>query len=474
MSMPKPTAQQSAAAAQLADLPKPRIVIHGGAGNVTRENLPPSSAQYAAYTAFLRHLLLTGYADLFYGARAVDTACYIVQLFEDHPAFNCGRGAVFTRAGTIELEASVMVSRPLSPATGAPEKRRAGASGEKRGVGVALLSHVKNPVLLAKELLLRDGDGDGAEDGDARAARRHNFLSGPEAERLAATWGLDIVDQSWFWTERRWNEHQRGLHAPHPPHAGGGEYLPQGTVGCVVMDRYGHLCVATSTGGTTNKLPGRIGDTPTLGAGFWAEEWPVPAPVPPLPAAASPLVTGLRWLVPECLPAPPPPPPASEKQHQHPRTRAVALSGTGSGDYFLRLAAAHSIAARCRFGGRPLAAAVRDVVGRGGEMQRAAEAAGRWADGSGAGEGGVVAMDDEGAVVWDLNCAGMFRGFIDDAGTTKVLAALSCPAPALPSPAPPDGRWAGWLLTVTLCCRLLCTPTRKCIDRRRYWWAGLR
>lgn len=422
-----PAQQCAAQAAQLGQLPKPRIVIHGGAGNVTRENLPPSSPQYAAYADFLRHLLRTGHADLLSGARAVDTACRVVQLFEDHPAFNCGRGAVFTRAGTIELEASVMVSRPLS--AGAPGKRR--ASGEKRGVGVALLNRVKNPVLLAKELLLRDAggsDGDGAtEDGDAHAACRHNFLSGPEAERLAANWGLDIVDQSWFWTERRWKEHLRGLHPPQ--HGSSGEYLPQGTVGCVAMDRYGHLCVATSTGGTTNKLPGRIGDTPTLGAGFWAEEWPVPAsvpPPPPPPIAASPLATGLRWLLPECLPAPPkclPAPPADAKQ---PQTRAVALSGTGSGDYFLRLAAAHSIAARCRFGGRPLAAAVRDVVGRGGEMQRAAEAAGRWADGSGAGEGGVVAMDGEGSIVWDLNCAGMFRGFVDDAGTTKVLAALPC------------------------------------------------
>ncbi|KAF8246739.1 N-terminal nucleophile aminohydrolase [Wilcoxina mikolae CBS 423.85] len=372
---------------------QPRIIVHGGAGSISRKNLPPGSAAYNSYITFLRNVLITGYIDLFNGASALDAACYVVKLFEDNPLFNCGRGSVFTRDGKNELEASVMVTR--------------GRGSEKRGVGVTLLRRVKNPILLAKELLVRGDE------------TKHNYLSGDEAERLAESWGLEIVDDSWFWTERRWKEHLRGLEnelrgEDHEEEME--EYLPQGTVGCIVMDRQGSICVATSTGGMTNKLTGRVGDTPTLGAGFWAEEWEVPREIErPIPNA-SPLMKGLEYFLPECFPIQS----TSAQLEKYPstKTRAIALSGTGNGEYFLRLVAAHNVAARCRFGNHAMKAAVKEVIGEGGEMQKAAESIGRW--GTGEGEGGFIAMNEKGEVAFDLNCGGMFRGYIDDQGTTKV------------------------------------------------------
>ena len=298
----------------------------------------------------------------------------------------------------------------------------------KRGVGVAMLTKVKNPILLARELLVR-GEGDGG----ASSGQGHNFLSGKEAEKLAVEWGCEVVDPGYFWTERRWEEHLRGLKKEKEFSASDGvpdedlqgenaEYLPQGTVGCVAMDIHGNLCAATSTGGLTNKLPGRIGDTPTLAAGFWAEEWQ--ANVPALNLPSSSILTSFWNLLTSCLPTAASTS-ANEKQPllegsvdhpTRPPTRAVALSGTGNGDYFLRLAAAHNIAARCRFGGLSLKEAAEAVVGRGGEMQRAAGE--RW--GLGDGSGGVIGLDEKGNVVMVMNCGGMFRGYIDEEGKARV------------------------------------------------------
>jgi L-asparaginase len=369
---------------------EPRIVIHGGAGNVTRQSVPPSSPAYVAYVSSLRAILTAAHTQLLSGASALDVAAAAVVAFEDNPLFNCGKGSVFNRAGRNELEASVMVTR--GPGYG------------KRGVGVELLTTVKNPILLAKEVLLRG----------AREGVPHNCLSGKEAEMLAAKWGLEIVDEGYFYTEKRWKEHLRGLERGREGEME--EYLPQGTVGCVVMDRWGTLCAATSTGGFTNKLPGRIGDTPTLGAGFWAEEWEVEVRMGSL------LAQGLRYLLPFCAPSPTHAEsqrllPGDEKEPRT-KTRAVAMSGTGNGDYFLRLAAAHNVAARCRFGNTSLKEAMREVVGVGGEMQRAAEELGRWGEGDG--EGGFIGIDEEGNVVMDLNCGGMFRGTVDSDRNTKV------------------------------------------------------
>jgi L-asparaginase len=246
----------------------PRIVIHGGAGNITRNNLDQDV--YHAYRSALLSILNSSRVLLSKpGATALDVATYAVSMLEDNPLFNAGHGAVYTTAGTHELEASVMVSKGY----------------HKRGVGVMEVSGAKNPIKLARELLIRGEDADGG------GAGGHVQLAGETANKLAETWGLEIVSPGYYWTKRRWDEHRRGLGKStdretyqkhkrraygcssyvaecaanardlntHDPSWNGHEYLPQGTIGAVVLDSDGMLCVATSTGGLTNKLPGRIG-----------------------------------------------------------------------------------------------------------------------------------------------------------------------------------------------------------------------
>ncbi|KAI9811529.1 MAG: hypothetical protein M1832_000872 [Thelocarpon impressellum] len=399
----------------------PRLIIHGGAGNITRENLPPSS--WAAYRASLLAVLRSTHALLADGTSALDAATHAVSLLEADPLFNAGRGAVFTRDGANELEASVMVSR----------------GAHKRGAAVSLLRRVKHPILLAKEMLLRGDDADGRGGG----AFQHAHLSGAPAEALAGQWGLDTVDPAYFFTQRRWDDHIRGLRRERDATGSASwdaaEFVPQGTVGAVALDAAGVLCVATSTGGLTNKLPGRIGDTPSFGAGFWAEEWAVPLPLP-LPSNPSPaldwiLPTPLNSLLSACLsppnlpPAPAAPPVPREKQPHPPipaSTCAVALSGTGNGDSFLRTAAARTACAIARFGSprTSFGTAVSRVAGPGGELQRSASE--RWGTpaGGGEGEGGMVGVEmagGAGEVVWDFNCGGMFRAWVDEGGGERCL-----------------------------------------------------
>ena len=329
----------------------------------------------------------------------------------------------------------------------------------KRGCGVVLLKHVKNPIRLAREMLVRgetDGGGTGNggkgdPSGGAGGAQGHCVLGGPTAEALAEQWGLEMVEEKYFWTKKRWDEHRRGLGNEESIRSDGSagfndkdpcfdageswdghEYLPQGTVGCVVLDRDGTICVATSTGGLTNKLSGRIGDTPTIGAGFWAEEWEEKRTGRRQgPAVQSPLATilpqGLKEVVGDCFPT------LSgfsgldleddDKSNSKSDTvRAVAMSGTGNGDSFLRTAATRTAAAMVRFGpSRSLASAVRDVTGPGGELQKSA--GDRWGK-TGEGEGGIIGVelvDGVGKVVADFNCGGMFRSWIDEAGGERVM-----------------------------------------------------
>ena len=363
---------------------RPRIIIHGGAGNITRDNL--SRKRYHEFRSALLCILRSSSALLAKpGARALDVAVHAVTLLEDDPLFNAGKGAVFTRAGTLELEASVMVSKGYM----------------KRGVGCMQVKRVKNPIKLAKELLVRGEEENGG------GAQGHVQLSGEHLEGLAEKWGLKMCDEWYHWTRRRWIEHKKGLEkergdsfpngddfttydeimpdfgvsATGDPSWDGHEYLAQGTVGAVVLDSKGTLCVATSTGGLTNKLPGRIGDTPTLGAGFWAEEWTDPTD----------------------------------------RTRASAISGTGNGDSFLRLNAVRTASAIARYSDQPLQVAVTQVAGPHGDLQRSA--GDRWLQ-TGEGEGGMIGIeldDRQGNVVFDFNCGGMFRAWIDDRGRRRCM-----------------------------------------------------
>ena len=212
----------------------------------------------------------------------------------------------------------------------------------------------------------------------------------------------------------------------------GKEYLPQGTVGCVALDQYGTLCVATSTGGLTNKLPCRIGDTPTIGAGFFAEEWdeaPIERSVGHSQGHSESILDGLRGVMGDCLPNPlgyqqisPSQPMIYEKTQPSSKIRAIAVSGTGNGDSFLRLAAARTVGAIVRFcPNRSLASAVNQIAGPFGELQRSA--GDRWGE-TGEGEGGIIGIDlvdGEGQPVFDFNCGGMFRCWIDEMGVERVM-----------------------------------------------------
>ncbi|KAL7622430.1 hypothetical protein AAE478_007935 [Parahypoxylon ruwenzoriense] len=451
---------------------KPRLIIHGGAGNITPEKLGPNG--YSLY----RRALLTivskadtymrtpvqssenGSSGLKYPS-ALDIATYAVTQLENNPLFNSGHGAVFTRDGTNELDASVMVSRGRA----------------KRGVGVTGLRRVKNPILLAKAML-EHGDQDlgqkAAESGlrgassqsdgtrigsadcepadlDVPSAQGHTLLHGETAEKLARMYGLELVDPEYFFTQKRWDEHVRALEKERagkgPATWSADEYLPQGTCGAVALDADGVVCAATSTGGMTNKLTGRIGDTPVVGAGFWAEEWAeegVPSRLGPRPAAdiweslrrnlslPGPIVdlsTNLRNLVADCVPTPfiyDPIRQTTSLDRDLRTTRSIALSGTGNGDSFLRVAATRTVSSIARWGRLPAVDALRRVAGRGGELEKSA--GDRWGR-TGEGEGGmigiesVVTRDTSGTVIsahteilQEHNCGGMFRAWIDDDG----------------------------------------------------------
>lgn len=393
----------------------PRIIIHGGAGNITRQTI--SKDRYNAYQASLRKILTSATGLLTRpGATALDVATYAVALLEDDPLYNSAKGAVFTSEGKNELECSIMVSNGY----------------RKRSVTCMMLEHVKNPIKLAKELLVRGETGDGDGSGD------HCQYSGAFVESLAKKWGLDIVDPSYFFTQQRWDEHERGLKEHGENDWEKKNYVPLGTCGAVVVDGAGTICVATSTGGLTNKVPGRIGDTPTTGAGFWAEEW-YEGPHRAVHqmayhrAGSTPLEHlsrgNIRSLVSDCLPAMAPSDSLSGETAGMGRSRstppqirhAVGVSGTGNGDSFIRLAAATTTACKSRFTPTPLSHAVTWMTGPGGELQKSAGK--RWGH-THEGTGGMIGIEVVGqkaTVVQDYNCGGMFRAWTEEDGEQKCL-----------------------------------------------------
>jgi L-asparaginase len=359
---------------------------------------------------------------------ALQMATFAVKLLEDEPLFNSGHGAVFTRDGINELEASVMVSRGY----------------KKRAVGVSGIRRVKNPILLASRILeageedLEASSATPCSGADIPSAQGHGHLHGPElTETLAQRYGLDIVDPSYFFTQRRWDEHVRslerekiegGVSASWSKH----EYLPQGTCGAVSLDVEGVVCVATSTGGLTNKLTGRIGDTPTVGAGFWAGEWEKSIEhqqwLPTLVGESGPAVqlsAGLRELLAGCLPVPTRYLPLESSKASFRRV-AFGASGTGNGDSFLRIAAVRSVAARAEWKPEPSSKSITAIAGPDGELQRSA--GDRWGT-TGEGQGGMIGIElvseydargdlvsIKSEILQDFNCGGMFRAWIDDAG----------------------------------------------------------
>jgi L-asparaginase / beta-aspartyl-peptidase len=286
------------------------IAIHGGAGTLPRAEL--SAGAEAKYRAGLGEAIDAGFALLESGGTSLDAVTRAVMLLEDNPLFNAARGAVFTLEGRNELDASIMDGNTL----------RAGA--------VCGVTRIRNPVELARAVMDKSD---------------YVMLVGAGAEEFASSHGFSFVPESYFHTAERWKQLERirggeaGLSPLTISHIG--------TVGAVAVDAAGRLAAATSTGGMTGKRYQRVGDSPIIGAGTYADD------------------------------------------------RSCAVSATGHGEIFIRAAVAHDICARMRFGGRNLAAAVREVV------LEELPALG--------GEGGVIAIDANATIAIEFNSEGMFR-----------------------------------------------------------------
>jgi L-asparaginase / beta-aspartyl-peptidase len=295
-----------------------RLVIHGGAGSMRAEHLDPAQAQCARDG--LDSALVAGAAILGGRGSALDAVEAAARVLEEDPCFNAGRGSVLTSEGCIELDAAMMDGRT----------RRAGA--------VAGLRTTRAPISLAR-LLLEQGP--------------HVFLSGRGADLFAREHGLEQVDNSWFEVPERRRQLDELL-------ASGGfdDEVKYGTIGAVAVDMNGHVAVATSTGGLTAKRWGRVGDSPLIGAGTYADD------------------------------------------------RSAAVSATGSGEYFIRAVAAHQLAERIRIGGEPVQQALDAVLA---DIQ------------SLGGKGGLIAVTPTGETAWGFTTPAMYRGRADSSGRTVAI-----------------------------------------------------
>jgi beta-aspartyl-peptidase (threonine type) len=306
------------------------LVAHGGAGVIERDQLRPE--QDKAYREAMGRVAEAGAAVLQAGGGALDAVETAIQILEDDPLFNAGRGAVFTAQGDIELDASIMDGGALA----------AGA--------VAGVKRTRHPISAARAVMEHSP---------------HVFLGGEGAEAFARSCGLEQVDPSFFFTERRWKALARELQRqglPIPPRPAGPSAAPderaalahdegkRGTVGVVALDSDGTVAAGTSTGGVTAKRWGRVGDSPIIGAGTYATN------------------------------------------------AAGAVSCTGAGEYFIRLSVARTICALVELKGLSLQAAADQVV------QRDLTALG--------GEGGVIAVAPDGQMAWSFNTSGMYRARI--------------------------------------------------------------
>ena len=342
------------------------IAIHGGAGTIRKSLM--SEELIAEYRETLQRSTAAGEAVLIRGGDAMEAVVAAVQVMELSELFNAGRGAVFTHAGTNEMDAAVMDGRAVSD------------GGDPRGGGaVAGVSTTRSPVACARAVYLQS---------------RHNLLSGSGADEFCSEQGLPEEDPSYFFTERRWAQLMKGINSSesqlsesegrrilqstlaHSERASEsdkrdwGDVSPDspavnfdigkmGTVGAVARDRAGHLAAATSTGGTSNKLYGRIGDSPILGAGTWAKD------------------------------------------------TTCAISSTGHGEIFIRTAAASQVSARMEYGGASLREAMDATL---------AEMDAIWPR-----VGGMVGIDSNGGVVFGYTTGGMYRAWRSENGSHGTL-----------------------------------------------------
>ena len=300
------------------------LAVHGGAGTILKANL--TSALEAEYHAGLRAALEAGHNVLSSGGSAIDAVTAAVCALEDAPLFNAGRGAVFTSEGKQEMDAAIM--------DGAT--RAAGAVGGIFGP--------RNPIRAARAVM---------------ETTDHVMLIGPNALNIARAADLPFADPDYFFTQSRWDALQSTLEMRAKGVEDDDPARRHGTVGAVACDTHGNVAAATSTGGMTAKAPGRIGDTPMIGAGTFADN------------------------------------------------ATCAVSGTGHGEVFIRYTAAAEISARMRHAGQSLHDAADHVV-----MHDLAEN-----DGS----GGLIAVDAEGNITMPFNCDGMYRGSVTQDGNFETF-----------------------------------------------------
>ena len=312
--------------AAAADKPRTALVIHGGAGVIERDAMSPEDE--SAIRTDLNRALDAGNAVLAQGGAALDAVQAVIQVLEDSPRFNAGKGAVFNAQGKHELDASIMEGHT----------RRAGA--------VAGVMTVRHPIQLARAVMEHSA---------------HVMLAGKGAEAFADTRPeIERVRNHWFDTDVRHRQLEKAQAAEQAQASTGVPAMPGGyfgTVGAVALDAHGHIAAATSTGGMTNKRWGRIGDSPVIGAGTWADD-------------------------------------------------RCGVSGTGWGEFYIRYAVAHDICARVAYRGDTLATAANEVV------NRIVPAAG--------GDGGAIALDADGNIAMPFNTSGMYRGWIKSDGSRGV------------------------------------------------------
>ncbi len=294
------------------------LAVHGGAGGRGRPR--PHTKDESVVGGAIAEALLAGYRLLDAGGTAVDAVVAAVVVLEECPALNAGRGSVLRSDGSVMFDAAVMDGR------------------ERRCGGVAAVRHVRNPVRAALAVL---------------QAGEHVLLAGERAEAFALECGLEAAERDWFVTPARRDqlERARADRQVRLDHDGAG------TVGAVALDRHGHLASATSTGGMTNALPGRVGDSPVPGAGTWADD------------------------------------------------ATCAVSGTGEGELFLRCAFAHEVDAAMRYASLPLGEACERALSRVGSL---------------GGRGGCIAIDPRGEISLPFSTAAMPRGSIADDGVPRV------------------------------------------------------
>jgi len=298
--------------------------VHGGAGTISRSEM--TAQREREYRAGLEQALAAGYEILKRGGSSLDATEAAVRVLEDDPHFNAGKGSVFTNVGTNEMDGAIMDGKT----------RSAGA--------VASLKHIKNPVSLARLVMEKSG---------------HVMMDGEGAEAFAKENGLELVDQKYFFTQQRWDALEKVKAAEKSRGgAGGKEFIitdqdRHGTVGAVALDQSGNLAAATSTGGTTNKRAGRVGDSPVIGAGTYANN------------------------------------------------ATCAVSATGDGEYFIRVTVAHDVSALMEYRGMSLKEAAQSVLDKVAKL---------------GGSGGLIAIDPQGNVALPFNTSGMYRGYVDPNG----------------------------------------------------------